>query len=122
MKGTTKMMLATVAAALLLQGTAFAEDEGGTVNIKKWKADPVELMDKPDGKVVATKAAADLPMQAERTGQGWLKVRVAGKDYYVESSQARTDLKLEGKPKCENLGNAAGAAASRGLGEQGCEP
>lgn len=122
MKSTTKMILAAVAATFLLQSAARADDAGGTVNIKKWKTDPVELMDKPDGKVVATKAAADLPLQAERTGQGWLKVRVAGKDYYVESSQARTDLKLEGKPKCENLGNATGAAASRGLGEQGCEP
>jgi hypothetical protein len=122
MVGKTKMMLAAVTAAFLLQGMARADDAGGAVTIKKWKADPVELMDKPDGKVVATKAAADLPLQAERTGQGWLKVHVAGKDYYVEASQARTDLKLEGKPKCENLGNATGAAASRGLGEQGCEP
>jgi len=122
MKGASKMLLAAITVGLVLHGIAWAEDPAGAVKIKKWKTNPVELMDKPDGKVVATKAAGDLPMQAERTGQGWLKIRVAGKDYYVESSQARTDLKLEGKPKCENLGNATGAAASRGLGEQGCEP
>ena len=122
MKGANKMLLTAITAVLVLHGIAWAETPAETVKIKKWKTDPVELSDKPDGNVVATKAAADLPMQAERTGQGWLKVRVAGKDYYVESSQARTDLKLEGKPKCENLGNATGAAASRGLGEQGCEP
>jgi len=122
MKRMTQWMIAVSALACLLQVLAWAEDSGGTVNIKKWKADPVELMEKPDGKVVASKPAAALPMQAERTGQGWLKLRVDGKEYYVEASQARTDLKLEGKPKCENLGNATGAAASRGLGEQGCEP
>jgi hypothetical protein len=55
-------------------------------------------------------------------GQGWLKVNVGGKDYYVDASQARTDLKLSGKPKCENLGGATGHAASRGLGEEACEP
>jgi hypothetical protein len=69
-----------------------------TVKIKKWKTDPVELLDQPDGKVVATKPAAELPLEAVRTGQGWLKVAVGGKDYYVEASQARTDLKLSGKP------------------------
>ena len=83
---------------------------------------PVELLDRPDGAVVTTKPAAALPMQGERMGQGWLKVRVDGQDYYVEASQARTDLKLSGKPKCENLGGTAGSAASRGLGEPGCEP
>jgi hypothetical protein len=122
MKLTIRWMIAVSVGASLLHGLAWADDAGTTVNIKKWKADPVELMDKPDGKVVATKPAAALPMQAERTGQGWLKLRVGEKEYYVEASQARTDLKLEGKPKCENLGNATGAAASRGLGEQGCEP
>jgi hypothetical protein len=105
---------------LLSHGTGRADD--AVVQIKKWKVDPVELLDRPDGAVVATKPAAALPMQAERTGQGWLKVRVGGKDYYVEASQARTDLKLSGKPKCENLGGTAGSAASRGLGEPGCEP
>ena len=65
---------------------------------------------------------AAMPMEAERTGAGWLKVSVGGKAYYVESSQARTDLKLSGKPKCEKLDGATGHAASRGLGEQACEP
>lgn len=115
-------LAAASACALLACAVASADDAPATVTIKKWKTDPVELTDKPDGKVVASKPAAELPLQAERTGQGWLKVRVGGKDYYVESSQARTDLKLEGKPKCENLDNAAGSAASRGLGDQGCEP
>ena len=112
---------AAVAVLVWLVGTAMADD-AATVKIKKWKADPVELLDKPDGKVVATKPAAELPMEAVRTGQGWLKVAVGGKDYYVEASQARTDLKLSGKPKCDNLGGATGHAASRGLGDEGCEP
>ena len=120
MTRTTRLWLAAAAVVLLAYGTGRAD--GAAVQIKKWKVDPVELLDRPDGAVVATKPAAALPMQAERTGQGWLKVRVGGKDYYVEASQARTDLKLSGKPKCENLGGTAGSAASRGLGEPGCEP
>ena len=91
-----------------------------TVKIKKWKVDPVELLDKPDGKVVASKPAAELPLEAVRTGQGWLKVTVGGQDYFVEASQARTDLKLSGKPKCEQLEGATAHAASRGIGEDGC--
>jgi len=121
MRSTTRTLLVAACAIFLVHGIANAEDSA-KVQIKKWKADPVELLDKPDGKVVATKPAAALPAVAERVGQGWLKVRVGGQDYYVEASQARTDLKLSGKPKCENLGGATGAAASRGLGEQGCEP
>jgi len=39
-----------------------------------------------------------------------------------ELPSLRTDLKLSGKPKCENLGGATGHAASRGLGEEACEP
>lgn len=112
-----KWMVALI--VLLAVGVAVADE---TVKIKKWKADPVELMDKPDGAVVASKPAAELPMEATRTGQGWLKVAVGGKDYYVDASQARTDLKLSGKPKCENLAGATGHAASRGMGEDGCEP
>ena len=107
---------------LTLVGAAAADDGAGTVKIKKWKADPVELYDGPDGKVVASKPAAELPAEAVRAGQGWLKVSVGGTGYYVEASQARTDLKLSGKPKCDNLGGATGHAASRGLGEEGCEP
>ena len=122
MKSTGKLLLAAAAALFFLYGVAVADDAPTAVKIKKWKADPVELLDQPDGKVVETKPAADLPGEAERTGQGWLKVRVGGKDYYVDASQARTDLKLNGKPKCENLGGATGYAASRGLGEEGCEP
>jgi len=119
----TKKILGTVITALILFGGSAAADEAPSqVKIKKWKADPVELLDRPDGKVVATKPAAELPGEAERTGQGWLKVKVGGQDYYVDASQARTDLKLTGKPKCENLGGATGSAASRGLGEEGCEP
>ena len=117
----TKLMLAVMAALCLLIGSANADDTG-PVKIKKWKADQVELLDKPDGKVVATKPAAELPLEATRTGNGWLKVAVGGKDYYVEASQARTDLKLSGKPKCDSLGGATGHAASRGLGDEGCEP
>ncbi|MFN8642508.1 MAG: hypothetical protein U0802_12970 [Candidatus Binatia bacterium] len=115
----TKLVLA--AAVLGLVGVARADD-GGPVKIKKWKADAVELFDKPDGTVVATRPAAELPMDAVRTGQGWLKVTVGGKAYFVDASQARTDLKLTGKPKCDSLGGATGHAASRGLGEEGCEP
>ncbi|HSP97516.1 MAG TPA: hypothetical protein VL049_09780 [Candidatus Dormibacteraeota bacterium] len=114
-----KLVLAAVLVSCLLVGAAAADD---AVKIKKWKSDSVELLDKPDGKVVATKPAAELPMEAVRSGQGWLKVAVGGKDYYVEASQARTDLKLSGKPKCDNLGGATGHAASRGLGDEGCEP
>jgi hypothetical protein len=120
MTRTTRLWPAAIAAALLSHGIGRAD--GAVVQIKKWKLDPVELLDRPDGAVVATKPAAALPMQAERMGQGWLKVRVGEQDYYVESSQARTDLKLSGKPKCENLGGTAGSAASRGLGDPGCEP
>lgn len=122
MRSTTKMMLAAATAVWLLGAVAGADDAAGTVKIKKWKADPVELLDAPDGKVVATKPAADLPTEAVRTGQGWLKLAVGGQTYYVESSQARTDLKLTGKPKCEKLAGATGHAASRGLGDEGCEP
>ena len=122
MTSMTKVILATATALCLMNGIAVADDAQTVVKIKKWKADPVELLDRPDGKVVATKPAAELPTDAVRTGQGWLKVTVGGQDYYVESSQARTDLKLSGKPKCENLGGATGHAASRGLGEEDCEP
>ena len=118
----TKCVLLAAAAVLVLYGAAGAEDAPAKVKIKAWKADPVELYDGPDGKVVSSKAAAALPMEAERSGAGWLKVSVGGKSYYVESSQARTDLKLSGKPKCEKLDGATGHAASRGLGEQACEP
>jgi len=104
----------------LSTGTSWAEDAPTTVKIKKWKLDPVELLDQPDGKVVASKSAADLPMEAIRAGQGWLKVKIDGKDYFVEASQARTDLKLTDKPKCEQLEGATGYAASRGVGEDGC--
>jgi len=121
MKAIVTMVVAMAAAWVLSIGTA-GGDDAAVVKIKKWKVDPVELLDKPDGTVVATKPAAELPMDAMRTGQGWLKVSVGGKDYYVESSQARTDLKLTGKPKCENLAGATGHAASRGLGDEGCEP
>jgi len=107
---------------LVWGGVTRADDAAGPVQIKKWKADPVELLDKPDGKVVTTKPAADMPVTALRTGEGWLKVSVGGKDYYVDASQARTDLKLSGKPKCDTLNGATGNAASRGLGEEGCEP
>lgn len=111
------------ALVLLLAGAAAgADDAAATVKIRKWKVDTVELLDKPDGQVVASRPAADLPLEAVRTGQGWLKVRVGDKDYYVEASQARTDLKLSGKPKCEQLTGATGHAASRGIGEEGCEP
>lgn len=122
MTSMTKMLVGTTVALCLVRGIAGADDAQTAVKIKKWKADPVELLDRPDGKVVATKPAAELPTDAVRSGQGWLKVTVGGQDYYVESSQARTDLKLSGKPKCENLGGATGHAASRGLGEEGCEP
>jgi len=117
----TKWLLAALASLLFCTATAFA-DEPTTVKIKKWKVDPVELLDRPGGAVVATKPAVDLPAEAERTGQGWLKVKVGEQEYYVDASQARTDLKLSGKPKCENLGGATGHAASRGLGEEACEP
>lgn len=110
-----------VALLIALAGVA-AADDGGTVKVKKWKADPVELYDRPDGAVAGSRPAAEMPGEAVRMGGGWLKVAVGGKEYYVESSQARTDLKLSGKPKCENLAGATGHAASRGLGEEGCEP
>jgi hypothetical protein len=115
-------ILAAAVAVVLVSGVAGADEAASAVKIKKWKADPVELLDAPDGKVVATKPAAELPTEAMRVGQGWLKVTVGGQEYFVESSQARTDLKLSGKPKCENLKGATGHAASRGLGEEGCEP
>jgi hypothetical protein len=104
----------------VLATTAHADDAPATVQVKKWKIDPVELLDQPDGKVVASKPAADMPLQAVRAGQGWLKVTLDGKDYFVEASQARTDLKLADKPKCEQLEGATGHAASRGIGEEGC--
>ena len=119
---TIKALLLAVAAVVALHGAAAADDAPAKVKIKAWKADPVELHDGPDGKVVGSKPAAAMPMEAERTGGGWLKVSVGGKAYFVESSQARTDLKLSGKPKCEQLDGATGHAASRGLGEQACEP
>jgi hypothetical protein len=122
MRTMTKTLLATMVTALALHGIAGAEDAPAKVKIKAWKADPVELCAGPDGKVVASKPASAMPMEAERVGQGWLKVSVGGKSYFVESSQARTDLKLSGKPKCESLDGATGHAASRGLGEQACEP
>lgn len=122
MRSMRKLILATAAAAWLVAGAAGADDATSTVKIKAWKADPVELLDQPDGKVVTTKRAAELPTEAVRTGKGWLKVTIGGKDYYVEASQARTDLKLSGKPKCDTLVGATGHAASRGLGDQGCEP
>ena len=122
MKSVTTFLLATAAAIVVLTGTVRADDAGAKVKIKTWKADPVELLDGPDGKVVASKPASELPLEAERMAQGWLKERVGRKDYYVDASQARTDLKLSGKPKCENLKGATGYAASRGLGEEGCEP
>ena len=117
-----KAMLAMATVLLLLATAAVADDATTTVKIKKWKADPVELLDAPDGKVVASKPAAELPAEATRMGQGWLRIAVGGKEYYVDASQARTDLKLSGKPKCDNIGGANGYAASRGLGEEGCEP
>ncbi len=113
--------LALAIALSLLGSAGMADDPPTTVKIKKWKADPVELLDKPDGKVVASKPAAELPAEAVRAGQGWLKVTLGGTDYYVEASQARTDLKLSGKPKCEQLEGTTGHAASRGLGDEGCE-
>ena len=116
----TKVLIVSVLLSVCV--SAAGADEGGPLKIKKWKTDSVELLDKPDGKVVTTKAAAEMPMEAMRAGQGWLKVSVGGTEYYVEASQARTDLKLSGKPKCENLAGATGHAASRGLGDEGCEP
>lgn len=104
----------------VLAATVHADDAPATVQVKKWKVDPVELLDQPEGKVVASKPAADMPLQAVRAGQGWLKVTLDGKDYFVEASQARTDLKLADKPKCEQLAGATGHAASRGIGEEGC--
>jgi hypothetical protein len=124
MRPKTKALLPAAAALLLLLHAApsLAEEAAAPVKIKKWKADPVELYDRPDGKVVQAKPAGELPAEAERMGQGWLKVKVGGQDYFVESSQARTDLKLTGKPKCENLAGATGYAASRGYGQEDCEP
>jgi hypothetical protein len=122
MISTMKTLLMTTITVAVLQGVASAEDAAVKVKIKAWKADPVELYDGPDGKVVSSKGASAMPMEAERVGGGWLKVSVGGKSYFVESSQARTDLKLSGKPKCETLDGATGHAASRGLGEQACEP
>jgi hypothetical protein len=116
--GLARLVLA--ASLALVVASAGAQEAPTTVKIKKWKVDPVELLDKPEGKVVASKPAADLPMEAVRTGQGWLKVTVGGQDYFVEASQARTDLKLSGKPKCEQLEGTTGHAASRGVGEDGC--
>lgn len=117
-----KIAMMVLAATLLVGGSAPAADAPETVKIKKWKADPVELLDKPDGRVVTSKPAAELPNEALRMGQGWLEVTVGGQKYYVDASQARTDLKLTGKPKCDTLNGATGHAASRGLGEEACEP
>lgn len=114
------VMLASLALAWPITQARAQDTPPSTVKIKKWKVDPVELLDQPDGKVVASKPAAELPLEAVRTGQGWLKVTVGGQDYFVEASQARTDLKLSGKPKCEQLEGATGHAASRGIGEDGC--
>jgi len=114
--------LAALTLTVLLAGAAHAADAPEPVKIKKWKVDPVELLDRPDGKVVASKPAAELPAEALRLGQGWLEVSVGGQKYYVDASQARTDLKLSGKPKCDTLTGATGHAASRGLGEEACEP
>jgi len=113
--------LVQASALLLLACAVGAQDAPATVKIKKWKTDPVELLDQPDGRIVASKPAAELPTEAVRAGQGWLKVTVGGQDYFVEASLARTDLKLSGKPKCEQLEGATGHAASRGIGEDGCE-
>jgi len=117
----TRTLLIVAAALGLSSALAVAGDAPETVKIKKWKVDPVELYDRPDGTVAATKPAAELPGEAVRVGQGWLEVSVGGQDYYVDASQARTDLKLTGKPKCDTLAGATGHAASRGLG-QDCEP
>ena len=122
MKSMRRIALIGATVVMLTAAVGGAPGQPAKVKIKKWKADPVELLDKPEGKVVATKAAAELPAEAVRTGQGWLEVSVDGQKYYVEASQARTDLKLSGKPKCDNIGGANGYAASRGLGEEGCEP
>jgi hypothetical protein len=104
--------LASLALASLVVQVRAEDAPPSMVKIKKWKVDPVELLDQPDGKVVASKPAAELPLEAVRAGQGWLKVTVAGQDYFVEASQAR--------PKCEQLEGATGHAASRGIGEDGC--
>ncbi len=117
-----RILLVAGAAGLVLYGAARAEDASTKVKVKAWKVDSVDLYDAADGKVVASKPAAAMPLEAERVGAGWLKVSVGGKAYFVESSQARTDLKLGGKPKCEQLDGATGHAASRGLGDQACEP
>ena len=112
---------ASVMALVVSGGFTWAADAPETVKVKKWKLDPVELLDKPDGTVVASKPVAEMPAEAIRAGQGWLKVTVGGQEYYVEASQARTDLKLSGKPKCEQLEGTTAHAASRGIGEEGCE-
>jgi hypothetical protein len=107
---------------MALSAAALADD-AKPVRINSWKADVIDLYDQPKGKVVEQKPAAELPPgEAKRVGLGWLEVQVGGKSYYVESTQARTDLKLGGKPKCDRLDGATGYAASRGLGEEGCEP
>jgi hypothetical protein len=119
---TIRTLLVAAVTLFVLRGGAIAEDAPPKVKIKSWKADPVDLYDGADGKVVGSKPASVMPMEAERMGGGWLRVSVEGKSYYVESSQARTDLKLTTKPKCETLDGATGHAASRGLGEEACEP
>lgn len=117
-----------LAAALLIQWRAALVAAEDTVQIKKWKVDDVDLYDQPDGQVVETRRAAQLEAtQAVRMEKGWLKILAkdeGGKEhaYFVEASQARTDLKLSGLPKCDKLNAATGFAASRGLGEKGCEP
>lgn len=116
-----------LAAAAILFGPAAtcraADEAASVVTIKSWKGDQVDLHEAPRGPVVERRAAADLPTgQAEKAGLGWLKVNVGGKDYFVAASQARTDLRLSGRPKCDRLKSATGFAAARGYGEEGCEP
>jgi hypothetical protein len=96
MSATMKASWLAIAAVLAIYGAVGAENAPSKVKIKAWKTDPVELCAGTDGKVVASKPASAMPMEAERVGPGWLKVSVGGKSYFVESSQARTDLKLTG--------------------------
>jgi hypothetical protein len=116
--------LAVTVALQCVVGLAGADDGAKRITIKKWKADPVDLYDRPNGRVVERRAAAKMAATAAETGGelGWLKVHEGGKDYYVEASQVRTDLKLSGPRKCDKLGSATGVAASRGYGEEDCIP
>ena len=52
MISTMKTLLVTTITVAVLHGAASAEDAPAKVKIKAWKADPVELYDGPDGKVV----------------------------------------------------------------------